>query len=122
MLSGVEREYIVDPKTFENRHKDSYVRKVRTGIRKKVGISIEEIARIIQFSETEFDKDNSNRGRSRKSVVPDGSINVLCNSLKWLDATSSERNKIEKLLDEGIQLTIRSIFEDTKIGKELYKK
>lgn len=122
MLSGVEREYIVDPKTFENRHKDSYVRKVRTGIRKKVGISIEEIARIIQFSETEFDKDNSNRGRSRKSVVPDGSIHVLRNSLKWLDVTSSERNKIEKLLDEGIQITIRSIFEDTKIGKELYKK
>jgi hypothetical protein len=122
MLSGVEREYIVDPKTFENRHKDSYVRKVRTGIRKKVGISIEEIARIIQFSETEFDKDNSNRGRSRKSVVTDGSIDVLRSSLKWLDATSSERDKIEKLLDEGIQITIRSIFEDTKIGKELYKK
>ena len=122
MLSGVEREYIVDPKTFEKRHKDSYVRKVRTGIRKKVGISIEEIARIIQFSKTEFDKDNSNRGRSRKSVVPNGSIYVLRNSLKWLDATSSERNKIEELLDEGIQITIHSIFEDTKIGKELYKK
>ena len=122
MLSVVEREYIGDPKTFENKHNDNYIRKIRTNIRKKVGISVEEISRIIQFSETDFDKDHSNKGRNRKSIVPSSSVDVLRDILKWLDATTLERKKIEKSLDENIQLTIYSIFEDTKIGKELYKK
>ena len=111
MLSGVEREYITDPETFEIRHQDSYIRKLRNGIRKKVGISIEEIARIIQFSETQHDKDNSNKGRNRKSIMPRGSVQVMCDSLKWIDAKPSERIKLEKTVNKDINMVMKSIFE-----------
>ena len=121
MLSKIERDYIGDPDSFERRNNDNYVRKIRNNIRKKVGISIEEISKIIQFSETDFDKNNSNVGRIRKSIVPNGSIDVLRDSLKWFDAEENKRLEIESSLNENIQRSMRSVFEDTKIGKELYK-
>ena len=121
MLSKVEREYIGDPETFEQIHNNNYVRKIRNNIRKKVGISIEELSKIIQFSQTKYDKDQSKKGRYRKSILPYGSINVLTETIKWLEANPSERKTLEQTIELQIQLTLKSIFEDTKIGKELYK-
>lgn len=120
MLSRVERAYIGDPENFERKNKDSYVRKVRNNIRKKVGISSEEISKIIQFSETKYNKDNSKIGRNRKSIIPDGSIELLKQSINWLEVDKKEKKKIEKTIEENIQKTMYSIFKDTKIGKEIY--
>lgn len=120
MLSAVEREYIGDPGGFERRYKDSYIRKIRNGIRKKVGISVEELAKIILFSQSNFDKNNSPNGKNRKSIVPNGSVDVLRDALNWLESGTKERVKIEKSMESNIQITIKSIFEDTKIGKDLY--
>jgi len=120
MLSKIERAYIGDPENFEKRNRDSYVRKVRNNIRKKVGISAEEISKIIQFSETKYDKDNSKIGRNRKSIIPAGSIDILKESINWIESDSKNKKKIEKKIEENIQKTMYSIFKDTKIGKELY--
>ena len=121
MLSKIEREYIGDPEGFEQNHNDNYIRKIRNNIRKKIGISTEEISKIIQFSQTQYDKDQSKTGRYRKSIIPYGSINILKETIKWLDANPAEKKDIEKTIESQIQITIKSIFKDTKIGKEIYR-
>ena len=122
MLSEIEKDYVTNPKEFEETHKDSYVRKIRSRLRRKIALSVEDYVLIIKFVDSEYDRNKSLKGRERKSIMPLGSTFVLDDVLHWLESgLPSERKKWEEDLKRNLALTAYSTFKDTKIGKKIYK-
>lgn len=124
MLSIIEKEYVKNPGEFEKTHSQSYVRKIRNHIRKKVITAIDDMIQIYDLDHTDSghikNDDNfehgycrSIHGRKRKPLIDCfGSI-----TLHAFDGLDQHYDATLKYMKDNMKYANLKWFNDTEVGK-----
>jgi len=124
MLSKIEREYVKNPDEFEKTHSQSYVRKIRNHIRKKVIDAIDDMIQIynLDHNDSGHIKNDNNfehgycrsiYGRKRKPLI-DCFGSITLGAFAALDQHYDENLKYMK---DNMKYANQIWFNDTEFGK-----
>jgi len=124
MLSKTERDYVQNPIEFEKTHSDSYIRKIRNHIRKKVIDAIDDMIQIYDLDHNDWghikNDDNSEHaycrsiyGRKRKPLID--SFGHL--TLYAFDVLDQQYDENLKYMKDNMLYANQILFNDAEFGK-----